>query len=160
MIEKTAWTSLRAIVAIDRLVAERPAPSGFPEHPQTLGEYIKQHRLRNNLLQKDLAKTFKVNETTITNWENNHNEIQTRYLPKVIDFLGFTPEIIKDFKPLQSEVFLTRCELGLTQQQMALRLGIDKTTLHALEWGTRNANKVTQEKINSSLLELRIFDSH
>lgn len=150
---------MRAIVAIDRLIAERPAPSGFPEHPQTLGEYIKQHRLKNNLLQKDMAKVFRVNEMTITNWEHNHNEIQTRHLPRVIDFLGFIPEIIKDFKPLQSELFLTRCELGLTQQQMALKLGIDKTTLHALEWGTRNSNKETQEKIKSSLLDLRFSDS-
>ena len=151
---------MRAIVAIDRLVAERPAYREFPENPQTLGEYIKQHRLRNNLLQKDVAKVFRVNEMTITNWENNHNEIQTRHLPRVIDFLGFIPEIIKDFKPLQSEVFLSRCELNLTQQQMALRLGIDKTTLHALEWGTRNANRETQERIKSKLAELRLLHPH
>jgi transcriptional regulator with XRE-family HTH domain len=43
------------------------------------------------LLQKDVAGIIGVTECTIYNWENGEREPETKYTPRIIDFLGYTP---------------------------------------------------------------------
>lgn len=141
---------MRAIVAMDRLVAKRPLKQHYFDPPTTLGEVVRQHRLRNDLLQKEVASILNVKEMTITNWENNYSQIQSRFIPSIIKFLGFVPEMLQDYKPLESDVFLYRCKHGITQKAMAKQLGVDPSTLHAIEWGKRNLHSGTVEKLKLS----------
>jgi transcriptional regulator with XRE-family HTH domain len=143
---------MRAIVAIDRIVAKKPQKQDFPANPQTLGEHIKRERMKRGLLQKDVAQILCVNVMTLTNWENNYRNVQVNHIPSIVEFLGYTPEILNDFAPLKSEVFLYRCKHGLTQKQMAKYLGIDSATLHAIEWGKRSQHISILEKKYTKLL--------
>jgi len=43
----------------------------FSEPPKTFGDKLKYWRLKNNLLQKDLARILKVHEVTICRYEKN-----------------------------------------------------------------------------------------
>jgi DNA-binding XRE family transcriptional regulator len=107
--------------------------------------------MKRGLLQKDVAHILGINEMMITNWENNKRTIQTRHIPKVVEFLGFIPDVLKDFHPLKSEIFLYRCKYGITQREMAQQLGIDASTLHALEWGKRKMIERTKALIQKHL---------
>lgn len=116
-----ASTCLRGVFAIDRIATARPAPQGFPVNPITLGDHIRHHRLKRGLLQKDVAHILNVNEMTVTNWENNKRTVHARHIPKVVEFLGFVPDVLKDFQPLKSNIFLYRCKHGITQREMIER---------------------------------------
>lgn len=134
-------------------MAKKPLPVSCSSNPTTLGGYIRQERIKRGLLQKDLAILFSVHVMTITNWENETKKIMTRYFPSIVEFLGFVPDVLSDFTPLKSEVFVYRCRHGITQEEMALILGIDKGTLHAIEWRTRKTSIQLQRIFDEILSE-------
>jgi DNA-binding XRE family transcriptional regulator len=43
------------------------------------------------LFQRDVAGIIGVTECTINNWENREINPETKYIPRIIDFLGYTP---------------------------------------------------------------------
>jgi hypothetical protein len=43
------------------------------------------------LWQEHVAEALGVAVTTICNWEGNHTSVATRFLPKVVAFLGYDP---------------------------------------------------------------------
>jgi DNA-binding XRE family transcriptional regulator len=43
------------------------------------------------LFQRDVAGIIGVTECTINNWENGEIKPETKYIPRIIDFLGYTP---------------------------------------------------------------------
>ena len=73
------------------LTAKVPHKKGYPTHPKTYGDYMRQLRLDCNLTQHDLSLTLNVYKSTIDKWErgitkpNNYNKYQ------IIKFLGFNP---------------------------------------------------------------------
>jgi len=84
-----------------------------------------------HLLQRDAAERIRVSEATIYNWERNATSPQVHDLPGIIQFLGYNP-----LPPVRMEgerLVRNRYELGLTQKEMAKRLGIDPTTLSRYE---------------------------
>ncbi len=44
------------------------------------------------LEQKEVAKIIGSKECTITNWENNKTQPHIRFIPKIVDFLGYVPD--------------------------------------------------------------------
>jgi len=74
------------------LTAPKPSISAFPKSirlRRTIGDHLRKRRLDLDLLQKDVAEIIGVTEVTISNWENNKNKPPSRYLKKIIDFLGY-----------------------------------------------------------------------
>jgi DNA-binding XRE family transcriptional regulator len=56
----------------------------------TLGQHLKQGRLKHKLSQPKLAKKFGVNTATICQWENDKiNNIPPKYYPLLAEFLRF-----------------------------------------------------------------------
>jgi DNA-binding XRE family transcriptional regulator len=43
------------------------------------------------LLQKNVADMIAVSECTVYNWENGGSQPETKYMPGIIDFLGYVP---------------------------------------------------------------------
>lgn len=74
------------------LVLQRPKelPKGYVYSPKTIGEHIRKRRLDLGLLQIEVAKIIGVTESTIWNWEHG-TEPEIRYMPKIIEFLGYVP---------------------------------------------------------------------
>ncbi|MHB9037748.1 MAG: helix-turn-helix domain-containing protein [Armatimonadota bacterium] len=58
-----------------------------------MGDHIRKRRLDLGLLQKDVAKILGVTEASVFYWETHRASPRGRYIPRIIEFLGYLPEI-------------------------------------------------------------------
>lgn len=114
------------------LRGRKPRP-GYPEHPATLGEHLKKRRLDLGLRQKDVARELGVNFKTYENWEQGKYEPEVRFLPAVIRFLGYDPSPAPVSLP--DRIRAARRRQGISQRELARRLGLDPATVGTWEAG-------------------------
>ena len=97
-------------------------PRAYPPQLRTIGDHLRRCRLDLRLLQRELADRLGVDESTVTNWEINRTTPALRFLPPIIDLLGFDP------RP---------ADMTLGEQLVARILGVDPGTLWRWESGQR-----------------------
>jgi transcriptional regulator with XRE-family HTH domain len=85
------------------------------------------------LLQRQVAEQIGVHEMTITSWESNATVPEVRYMPAIIQFLGYNPLSAAGSFP--ERLASARRALGLSQRKMAKKLGVDPATLMGWEAG-------------------------
>jgi site-specific DNA recombinase len=118
----TSYTSVRRCVRI-------------PIEPKTIGDHIRRTRLSMKLLQKDVAERLGVKKTTIYTWEGNYAAPEAKYMPAIMNFLGYNP--LPAATNWAERLVRHRITLGLTQQESARRIGVDQSTLARWERGER-----------------------
>jgi len=84
-------------------------------------------------MQKEVAERLGVDTASIGNWESNEVQPMVRCLPGIIAFLGHNP--LPEADDLIGKFKRVRCSLGLTQEQLAEKLGIDESTIAGWERG-------------------------
>lgn len=132
------------------LTAEKPPPDGYPENPETLGARLRQARMDRGLRQKEVAEELGVHPDTVKNWENGRSEPTLKAVPKVLEFLGdFTLE-----SPVIDENFtgwftLERRKAGLSQQEVAERLGVTEKTVRSWERGEHRPSPEHLERLEA-----------
>lgn len=105
-----------------------PKPTKIPQNPQTWSEHIKKRRIELGLFQSQVAKILGVTESTITNWEKNRFEPMLWAIPKVIEFLGYEPNL-SAAQSLGQKLRAYRLMKGMTQKELARISEVDLTTL-------------------------------
>ena len=115
------------------LWAPKPPSIHYPKEINTLGDHIRKRRLDLRLLQKQVADRIGVHELTITSWEGNATVPEVRYMPAIIQFLGYNP--LPASGSLPERLAAARRGLGLSQRKMAAELGGDPATLMGWEAG-------------------------
>jgi transcriptional regulator with XRE-family HTH domain len=115
------------------LTGSRPKSSAYPPELKTIGDHIRKRRLDLGLFQKDVAKIVGVDETTVFNWEHADMIPRLTAIPKIIEFLGYNPLITGE--TFGERLRLQRVTLGLTQKEVAQKMGIDPSTLASWERG-------------------------
>ena len=80
------------------------------------------------LLRREVAERLGVHKDTTHNWEDNRKSPQLRFLPRIIEFVGYVPKYTTPHT-LGERIVVARRLLGLTQKELARRLGIDLSTL-------------------------------
>ena len=133
-----------------QLTAAKPSPLPYPAQLNTLGDHIRKRRLDLGLLQREVAEELGVTESTIWNWEANYSSPQLRLIPKVIAFLGRDPHDTQT-DSLGERLVACRRAAGLSQKELARRLGIDPTTLARWERGEREPSARLAAKLHSFL---------
>lgn len=123
-------------------------PDKYIQNPQTLGDKIRNRRLELSLLQKDVAVILGTVEESIYRWETNKNEPEIKYMPKIIEFLGYFPFEI-DTATIGGQIKKYRYLHGLSQEHLANQLNIDKSTVFHFEKGKHNPKKGTLIKLKS-----------
>ena len=89
----------------------------IPTHPETIGDRIRRRRLALKLTQKDVAEAVRVDECSVFNWEANISQPDLRYIPAVIDFLGYNP--LPRAETLSERLVRHRTSVGLSQKNAA-----------------------------------------
>jgi len=100
-----------------------------------LGDHIRERRLDLDLQKKQLARQLGVDETTIHNWEDRGIAPAIRFMPRILDFLGYDPTYASAPESLAETIKAHRTKLGLSQKRMAVSVGIDQSTLAGWERG-------------------------
>ncbi len=99
----------------------------------TWGDHLRARRLELGVLQKDLAREWKLDPATVNYWERNRFAPVPRHLPRVIEFLGYVP-----YNPdwtLAERIRAQREALGFSRQRFAVALGVHEGTVRRWEWG-------------------------
>jgi transcriptional regulator with XRE-family HTH domain len=85
------------------------------------------------LWQEHVAEALGVSVSTICNWEGNYTSVATRFLPKVVAFLGYDPR--QETGQLGDRIRMERERQGLSQAALAEKLGLNASTVVAWERG-------------------------
>ena len=99
-----------------------------------------------------VAERFGVDESTITNWELNRTEPEIRYIPIIIEFIGYCP-YTPTADPL-ARLSAIRWILGLTQERLAKLMGVDESSLCSWERGEHHPTKKSRKVIAGFLSNL------
>ena len=129
------------------LSGSKPPKFGYPHKLKTLGDHLRKKRLDLGLLQRDVGQKIGVDESTIYNWENNRSYPNLYALPKVIRFLGYDPSYTTP-KTIGQKLLAYRKVHGITQKEMAKKLGVDPTTLARWEKGKGKPSEGSLKDIN------------
>jgi site-specific DNA recombinase len=107
----------------------------IPVELRTIGDHIRRRRLTLKLKQKHVAEQLGVDACNIFNWESNTKHPQIRFMPSIIEFLGYNP--LPPGKNWAERLVRHRMFLGLSQKEAAARVGVDQGTLARWERGER-----------------------
>jgi transcriptional regulator with XRE-family HTH domain len=128
------------------LSAKRPPKRAYPKTLETIGDHLRKRRLDLELFQKDVAVAIGVDTCTITNWEKGHSQPELRFIPKVIDVLGYVP-LFPTPNNLGERIKQYRYLKGISQKELAKQIGIDPTTLSRLERSKGRYLRVVMRKV-------------
>jgi len=135
------------------LRGQKPASPAYPQTLKTLGDHLRKRRLDLKLLQKQVALLLEVEEATIWNWENNRTSPELHYIPRIIRFLGYVP-FDRQADTLGEKIVNYRRLSGITQKELANRLGIDSTTLGRWERNKGRPLKRLLKKLTDCFISL------
>ena len=94
--------------------------------PISVGDHIRQTRLRLGLLQKEAAERLGVNSWTVLNWERGHTEPPMVSIPAILKFLGYDP--FPQPRTLPQRLLAKRREMGWSIKEAAEFAGVDSGT--------------------------------
>jgi site-specific DNA recombinase len=107
----------------------------IPIEAKTVGDHIRRQRLSMKMHQKQVAERIGVDKTCVFNWERNTSAPAVRYMPAILDFLGYNP--VPPATSWADRLVRHRTSLGLTQEESARHIGVDPSTLARWERGER-----------------------
>lgn len=132
-----------------RRIAQRPPDPAYPKSLTTIGEHIRKRRIDLGLFQKQVARLIGVAQATIYNWEAGTFEPETRFLPKIYEFLGYCP--MRFPKTFGEKLKLWRDVLGLSQEEFAKKTGVDESSITEWETGKHKPTERSLGKVNAFL---------
>lgn len=113
------------------LRAPKPQPLILTKELKTIGDHIRRRRHDLRLTRKMAAEILGSSVDVIKNWESNETMPTVRLMPKVIEFLGYSPYDLADMSCAE-EIKARRKMLGLTQAQIAAQLNVSPETI--VDW--------------------------
>lgn len=120
----------------------------YPDFFRTWGDHIKTRRLDLKLTKRQLSLRLNVDDVTIYLWEKNRVKSSLAQIPKIIEFLGNDP-FKKKAETLAERIREYRRVHGLTQKNLAERLGVDPTTLEGWEREEHQPTKRLLDQLKS-----------
>jgi transcriptional regulator with XRE-family HTH domain len=125
-----------------------PIPKELQFEPQTIGEHLRRRRIELGLYQKDVAKRIGVTSSTIWNWEHEWS-IELRYMPRVIEFLGYNP--VPCPEDLLERLTWFKLANGLTFEDLGTMMGRSSEQLADWLSGRRNPCRRNRKEIEKFL---------
>jgi len=95
-----------------------------------------------------------VDKTSVFTWERNAANPQVRYMPAIIEFLGYNP--LPDADTLAEQSVRQRTSLGLSRKESAERLGVDPSTLAQWEKGRKELTGAVLGRVEAFLKDREV----
>ena len=92
---------------------------------------MKKRRLELGLLQREVAKELRIPVASYFNWEKGYTEPMIRFLPKLINWLGYDP--FPEPTTAGEEIMALRRRRGISRKRLAKEIGVDESTLEKIE---------------------------
>ena len=105
---------------------------------KTFPEQIRLWRKSRGLKKVEAAKTFGVTTEAICHWESGKAQPQDGDMFVICEKLNLDPHMLlrKKTNPAAEMLKRKRCELGLTQRELAIKLGYHRDTIAKWETGS------------------------
>jgi len=104
------------------------------------------------LTQEQVAERLQTLVYNLENWEQNCTAPTIQYFPKIIEFLGYIPWEMSA-RTLGERIIAHRKLSGLTQRQLAHKIGVHPCTIISWEEGTRKPDKKRLKRLAAFLIE-------
>jgi transcriptional regulator with XRE-family HTH domain len=104
--------------------------------------------------QRKLARQLGVDSKTVWHWEKNKSRPLRWMMPVVHQFLGMA-EVASSEETLGEKLTAYRRGQRLSQEQLARKLGVHKTTVVRWETGRRPPLRYLQRRIDALISDLR-----
>ena len=103
----------------------------YPSEIKTWRDHVRVRRLDLGLMQKEVALMLGVEKATVSNWETNRSKPVVRFLPRIVEFLGYSPHT----RPMSfgEGLRMHRMDRGLSQKKLANQLGVDESSIRNWE---------------------------
>lgn len=118
------------------LKAKRPLNPAYPSELKTLGDHLRKVRLDRGLSQSEVAKILQVTTDSVTGWELNRHEPPARLAKRIIEFIGYVPFDAYE-QSIGRQLYLARLISGMTQRQVAKKIGCDPSSVRYIELDRR-----------------------
>jgi transcriptional regulator with XRE-family HTH domain len=105
--------------------------AAYPKALNTLGDHILKRQLDLGLTQKAAAKLIGVHPASLVNWEKGRTEIEVRFYPALIEFLGYNP--LPGPRTRGEAVRQERMARGLSVGRLAAMVGVYPITVSRIE---------------------------
>lgn len=115
------------------LKAAVPKP-GYPKQFSHLGHHVRARRIDLGLQLEPAASRMGVASDTLRNWESGRTEPEVRFLPALIEFLGYDPLPLP--KTAGQAIRKARLSFGLSLKGVAARARVDEASVRRLEADT------------------------
>jgi transcriptional regulator with XRE-family HTH domain len=134
------------------LRTKKPKDSKYPTELRTIGDHLKRRRLDLGLLQRQVAERLRVSVENVRNWEWSKTKPEVRFLPVILDFLGYDP----DRRPASHPEALRKARraAGLSQETFAEYAGFDETTIAKWERGDHRPMPGSLERLRQFCLSI------
>jgi transcriptional regulator with XRE-family HTH domain len=132
------------------LTTRTPPDPRLPHPPTTLGEHLLVRRHERRLLQREVAEQLGVTAWNYLNWEQDRTRPALRFLPSIYEWLGYCPVEPRP-QTLGQNLLRWRTAQGLTQAEVARRLGLDPGTIHRVEHGLGRPTRGIRQAVDHLL---------
>lgn len=137
---------MRCIVVTLKFSIKRPSHPDLPKQVLTIGDHIRKARIERGLTQSQVAATVQVDENSITGWELGHHDPQVRFMPKVIEFLGYNP-VATECSSIGERLRNWRVEHGVSIKRLQKMLKMDRQTLLRVEFNEHRLQQATLDEV-------------
>src|SRR2546427_993871 len=94
-----------------------PKPKrGYPLTLLSIADHLRKRRLDLGLTQKDAAAQLGVDPDTVRNWEQARTEVEVRFYPVLIQFLGYDP--LPEARTRGQAIRRARLNQGLSRERV------------------------------------------
>ena len=100
---------------------------GYPTELKTIGDHLRAKRMDLNIHQKLQSTQLGCGHLSLVNWELNHHQPTLKFMPKIVEFLGYDP--LPKPKGFMEELDRYRVLKGWSINRLALKIGIPYDSL-------------------------------
>jgi transcriptional regulator with XRE-family HTH domain len=125
----------------------------FPASLRSYGDHVRERRLALGWTQERTAAFFGVCEDTVIGWETGSLEPKARRLPRIEEFLGYTPALDRYRAP--ELVRRLRKLSGASLTELAKTAGVCPETLANLAEGRYQPSRRTYERLRALAAALK-----